>query len=134
MTKKPKAPAIIIDFSVKRALEQRAQLKPNQDVILPWWFQRDLSEKRSREANQAFAFVMNWFRLHAPEEVEHVYCEGSDTQNIVINPTHIIHANILNALRDAGFRLITEDEMPKQQKTDIWERIVRGSNFNTRWN
>ena len=131
--KNGKGPAIVLDLNLKRALEARAQQDNRHQVILPWWFKRECSVKRSHEATKAFAWLMRWLYHNAPEEAENVYCEADDSQNIVINPMVIINPEVLDAFKEAGFRLCTEEDMPTQEKTDWWERVKAGSNFSNEW-
>lgn len=135
MTKKDKvrSSSIILDLSIKNALEKRGQMNANQDVILPWWFKRRVSVERSKEAMDAAVWLMNWLYNNAPEEAENVYCEADDSQNIVINPMILLGKEVQEAFYDAGFTLMTEDDMPEQEKGDVWERIKAGSNFNDTW-
>jgi len=130
---KARSSSIILDLSIKKALERRGEVQPSQDVILPWWFKRECTPVRSKETQQAYAFVMRWLNENAPEQAENVYCEADDTQNIVINPMYLIEPTIQAAFLDAGFRLITEDELPDKEKSDVWERIKAGSNFSDQW-
>lgn len=133
MTKKARSSSIILDLSIKNALEKRGQMNANQDVILPWWFKRRVSVERSKEAMDAAVWLMNWLYNNAPEEAENVYCEADDSQNIVINPMILLGKEVQEAFYDAGFKLMTEDDMPEQEKGDVWERIKAGSNFNDTW-
>lgn len=135
MTKKDKtrSSSIILDLSIKNALEKRGQMNANQDIILPWWFKRRVSVARSKEAMDAAVWLMNWLYNNAPEEAENVYCEADDSQNIVINPMILLGKEVQEAFYDAGFELMTEDDMPEQEKGDVWERIKAGSNFNDTW-
>jgi hypothetical protein len=127
---KARSSSIILDLSIKNALEAKAAINKNHDVILPWWFKRKVSVNWSKEKMDAWQWVMRWLQENAPEEAENVYCEADDTQNIVINPMFILQPEIQKAFIDAGFRVMTEDDMPEQEKTDVWERILKGSNFN----
>ena len=43
-----------------------------------------------------------------------------------------IGSAITKGLVDAGFRVMEEDDVPKQEKTDIFERLKHGSNFNVK--
>lgn len=133
MTKKARSSSIILDLSIKNALEKRAGVSPQAETILPWWFKRKVSVERSKEAIDAAGWLMNWLYNNAPEEAENVYCEADDTQNIVINPMVILSQEVQAAFVDAGFELMSEDDMPNQDKTDWWERIKAGSNFNDQW-
>ena len=131
MANKPKSSSIILDLSVKNALEVRANLgKKVNEVILPWWFKRDVEVVLSHERQAAFAWLMRWLNENAPEEAEHVYSESDGSQNIVINPGVILDQEVQAAFVQAGFKVMTEEDMPDQDKTDVWERILKGSNFN----
>lgn len=73
---------------------------------------------------------MRWLNENAPEEAEHVYDESDGSQNIVINPMIILSQEVQAAFIEAGFRVMTEDDLPESEKSDVWERILMGSNFN----
>jgi hypothetical protein len=130
---KARSSSIILDLSIKSALERRAGISPRQEVILPWWFRREVSHKYSQEVMEAMHFLMDWLNENAPDAVEHIYCEANDTQNIIINPVTIIEPRILEAFGDAGFKIMTEDDMPASETTDIKERLLAGSNFSDKW-
>lgn len=130
MTKKSKSSSIILDLSIKNALAKRGQLNPKQDAILPWWFKRDTAVALSHERVEAFKWLMRWLNENAPVEAEHVYDESDGSQNIVINPMIILSQEVQAAFIEAGFRVMTEDDLPESEKSDIWERIAMGSNFN----
>ena len=130
---KTRAASIILDLSLKNALERRGQMGATQDVVLPWWFKRRVSVERSKEAMDAAVWLMNWLYNNAPIEAENVYCEADDSQNIVINPMIVLNKQVQEAFFDAGFKLMTEDDMPSQDKTDVWDRIKGGSNFSDKW-
>lgn len=131
--KNGKGPAIILNMSVKQALEAKAQVGTDHKIILPWWFKRECSVKRSHEAIKAFAWLMRWLYENAPAEAENVYCEADDSQNIVINPVVVLEKDVLDAFHAAGFRIVTEDELPTKEKTDVLERLKAGSNFSNEW-
>jgi len=133
MKDKPQGSNIILDLSIKNALEKRAQMNPKQDVILPWWFKRHTHIEYGKEAMEAFAFIMRWLQDNAPEEAENVYDESDMTQNIIINPMYVIEDDILQAFVDAGFRVMEEKDIPGQEKTDIYDRLKHGSNFSDKW-
>ncbi len=127
---KKKAPSIILDLSIKNALAKRGQVTPHHDTILPWWFKRSTAVVLSKERQDALAWLMRWLNENAPEEAEHVYDESDCSQNIVINPMIILSQEVQAAFVEAGFRVMTEDDLPESEKSDIWERIISGSNFN----
>jgi len=130
---KSRSSSIILDLNIKNALERRANINPSQEVILPWWFRRDVSHKYSSETMQALHYIIRWLNDHAPDEAEHIYCEANDTQNIIINPMIVIAPRILEAFGDAGFKVMTEDDVPIDETTDIKERLLSGSNFSNEW-
>lgn len=130
---KKKAANIILDLSIKKALETRGEVGPNHDVILPWWFKRNVEEPLSKERMEALQWAMNWLHRNAPEESEHIYSESDGSQNIVINPMVLVKKDIQEALFDAGFKLMTEEDLPEHERTDVWDRIRAGSNFSDKW-
>ena len=133
MKDKARSSSIILDLSIKQALERRQQNTPSHEIILPWWFKRQVNEVLSKERYDALKWLMRWLYDNAPEEAENVYCEADCSQNIVINPMVIISAEVQAAFIEAGFKLMGEEDMPKQEDSDIWERLRSGSNFSEPW-
>lgn len=66
-------------------------------------------------------------------EAENVFDESDLTQNIIINPMFLVSENIFQAFKDAGFKVMEEKDLPSQERTDIYDRLKHGSNFNTTW-
>lgn len=130
---KPQSSSIILDLSIKNALEQRAQLNPKHEVILPWWFKRYTHIEYSSNQQEAYVYIMRWLQENAPEEAENIYDEADMSQNIIINPMFLIKDDILQAFSDAGFRVMEEKDLPSQEKTDIYDRLKHGSNFSDKW-
>lgn len=131
--KRQGAPNIILDLSIKNALEKRAQINPQHEVILPWWFKRSTIVEYSTDQWEAYGWLMSWLQENAPMEAENVFDESDLTQNIIINPMFLIEENIFAAFKDAGFKIMEEKDIPGGEKTDIYERLQHGSNFNTQW-
>lgn len=133
MKDKRKSSSVILDLSIKAAIERQQHNTPDQEVILPWWFKRDVDAPLSKERYEAFTWLMRWLYDNAPQEAENIYSESDGSQNIVINPMIIITKEVQEAFTDAGFKLMGEEDMPDKDKTDIWERLRSGSNFSNTW-
>lgn len=127
------APNIILDLSIKNALEKRAQVTPSHDVVFPWWFKRSTVNEYSTDQWEAYGWLMSWLQENAPMEAENVFDESDLTQNIIINPMFLVSENIFQAFKDAGFKVMEEKDLPSQERTDIYDRLKHGSNFNTTW-
>jgi len=134
MKDKTRSSSIILDLSIKAAIERKQHNTPDHEVILPWWFKRSVCAPLSKERYEAFTWLMRWLHDNAPEEAENIYCETDSSQNIVINPMIILAPEVQAAFVDAGFKLMGEEDMPSKEKTDIWERLRAGSNFSNKWN
>jgi len=130
---KDKSSSIILDLSIKQAIERRQHNTPDHQVILPWWFKRNVEEPLSKERYEALTWLMRWLYDNAPEETENIYSETDCSQNIVINPMVIISKEVQEAFTESGFKLIGEADMPDQDKNDIWERLHAGNNFSEPW-
>ena len=133
MKDKRKSSSVILDISIKAAIERQQHNTPDHEVILPWWIKRDVDAPLSKERYDAFTWLMRWLYENAPQEAENIYCETDSSQNIVINPMVIISKEVQEAFTDAGFKLMGEEDMPDKDKTDVWERLHAGSNFSEPW-
>lgn len=121
---------IILDLSIKNALAAQSETPHGHDVVLPWWFKRSTEGEFSHERQAAYEWLMRWLQENAPENAENVFDESDVTQNIIINPMVIIENEVMQAFHESGFKLMTEKDIPSQEKTDIFERLQGGSNFN----
>jgi len=133
MKDKARSSSIILDLSIKAALERQQHNTPDHEVILPWWFKRSVDTILSKERYEAFTWLMRWLYDNAPQEAENIYSESDCSQNIIINPMVILSPEVQSAFIDSGFKLMGEEDMPSQDKTDIWERLRSGSNFSNTW-
>jgi len=133
-SKRRGAPNIVLDLNIKNALEKRAQITPSHDIVFPWWFKRDTICEYSKDQWEAYGWLMSWLQDNAPMEAENIFDEADLTQNIIINPVFLLGKdNVMQAFKDAGFRVMEEKDLPSQEKTDIYERLKHGSNFSTQW-
>lgn len=121
---------IILDLSIKNAIAAMSEAPQGHDVVLPWWFKRSTEELYSHEHQKAYEWLMRWLQENAPEQAENVFDESDMTQNVIINPMVIIENEVMMAFHESGFKLMTEKDIPAQEKTDILERLQGGSNFN----
>lgn len=121
---------IILNLSIKNAIAAMSEAPKDHDVVLPWWFKRSAEEVFSHEARKAYEWIMRWLQENAPEAAENVFDESDMTQNIIINPMVIIENEVMEAFHVSGFKVMQEKDIPAQERTDIFERLQGGSNFN----